>query len=420
MNTQNSPALRIGIADTATSSSQRSVPQLMREARSQPTPVTDQPLLLLLLPPLILTSTPLQHLNSLLHYSNIIMSAPLVILLLINGLTATEMTASLDKLKSQTKNIGTHARREFFYTGYTYINSQLTKTCGTSKIYSLVGYHCNEGEEGSLIADEFDDRQKKMIDPLKSTMTLMGGRKIKASADDDDDKGKPEYFIPFFDDDAQAAYDDLTSGEEVITLSTSSGVMIQTKNKKRLCRATVGSSNKGIKDLLEFVGGLKANDPLTAINWEGSHLPPVVNSYNVILTGAWPSGIVDKLPTTIGHCNSTSSDEIYEAFLARRNDFLLAKACALIDRHLVDVQKGTGNLIYTSSPKDAGTALRNALLKTVYVSESKKKFIDNVKLAGGVELNIIQEGGSGADAIKFNEYGGLVFELFFRTDLSVF
>ena len=58
-------------------------------------------------------------------------------------------------------------------------------------------------------------------------------------------------------------------------------------------------------------------------------------------------------------------------------------------------------------------------MKKVYVHQSKTKFIEGVKADGdGIELNIIT--GDINESLPFFQYGGIVFELFYRTDLSIF
>ena len=51
----------------------------------------------------------------------------------------------------------------------------------------------------------------------------------------------------------------------------------------------------------------------------------------------------------------------------------------------------------------------------VYVHESMKKFVDRVRADGQVEMIVIC--GDVADS-DFGRYGSLVFELFYRLDLS--
>jgi hypothetical protein len=58
-------------------------------------------------------------------------------------------------------------------------------------------------------------------------------------------------------------------------------------------------------------------------------------------------------------------------------------------------------------------------MKRAFVHESKKAFIAKVQRDGEVELNIIR--GDLTEMGDFSELaGGIVFELFYRMDLSVF
>ena len=62
-------------------------------------------------------------------------------------------------------------------------------------------------------------------------------------------------------------------------------------------------------------------------------------------------------------------------------------------------------------------AYKTALMKKVYVHESMAKFINKVREDGAVELAVIK----GDDAGKmgaFAEYGKIVFEMFYRVDLT--
>ena len=62
-------------------------------------------------------------------------------------------------------------------------------------------------------------------------------------------------------------------------------------------------------------------------------------------------------------------------------------------------------------------AYKTALMKKVYVHESMTKFINKVREDGAVELAVIK----GDDAGKmgaFAEYGKIVFEMFYRVDLT--
>ena len=113
--------------------------------------------------------------------------------------------------------------------------------------------------------------------------------------------------------------------------------------------------------------------------------------------------------------NTTSSTEIYDYFLQRRNRALVADADKLLAQMLADVGKGLVAQVYAASQKDCVAAYKNALMKRVYAHESMRKFIDRARKDGQVELHVIRGDVSDTD---FGRYGSLVFELFYRLDLS--
>ena len=87
----------------------------------------------------------------------------------------------------------------------------------------------------------------------------------------------------------------------------------------------------------------------------------------------------------------------------------------LIGQMLADIGKGLVPLISASSTKEAACAYKNALMKRIYVHESFGKFIDRARKDGGVELHVIR---GDVDKSEFGKYGKIVFEMFYRVDLS--
>ena len=57
-------------------------------------------------------------------------------------------------------------------------------------------------------------------------------------------------------------------------------------------------------------------------------------------------------------------------------------------------------------------------MKKVYVSGSKTKFINSVKADGG-DVEIFVVSGDTKDT-RFEKYGGIVAEMFYRADLSIY
>ena len=91
----------------------------------------------------------------------------------------------------------------------------------------------------------------------------------------------------------------------------------------------------------------------------------------------------------------------YEAFLARKNTFLVSEADKLLFQMAADGGKGLVPMI-GHGQKHCVVAYKNALMRKVYVHESMKKFIDRAKADGSVELHIIR-----GEVLPQGEYGDL-------------
>eukprot|EP00977_Amphora_coffeiformis_P029218 scaffold39498_cov267-Amphora_coffeaeformis.AAC.1 len=259
------------------------------------------------------------------------------------------------------------------------------------KLYGLVKYYTTTTDDsvvgpGRTEYEPFTKRQKALV----QTPRCMMGRHIKLVVDanednnDANDTSGKEFFMPWFGDEAQAAYDDITAGEPCISLDSDRGVFISTRIKRKHCANLPGTVLKSLDNLLEYIQhGLQPDNPLPSIAWD-AHAPPTVNSYNVILTGVWPTTITHHLDTAVAmHTNTTSMHEIYDAFEQRRNTFYITQAETLITKMLTEIAKSSGDnntaSVHSGSMKDLATARRNALLKRVYIDASKHKFIQNVR-----------------------------------------
>ena len=146
-----------------------------------------------------------------------------------------------------------------------------------------------------------------------------------------------------------------------------------------------------------------------------ANAPVATNAYNVLLAGPASNKLSAELPERVGTCISCSNSDVYDAFLQRRNAHLVGEAGRLIAQMLTDVSKGLTPIISASSQKECIVAYKNSLMKKVFVHESMKKFVDRVRKDGQVELHVITGDVSGTE---FGKYGSLVFELFYRVDLS--
>eukprot|EP00605_Chrysophyceae_sp_TOSAG23-4_P000283 GSChrysophyteH1.ASY1.ANO1.328.1 assembled CDS len=314
----------------------------------------------------------------------------LKLLLLSNGLEAVDFVAVIENLKNESKNVGTHKR-----------------------LYAFLKYSVHEGE-GHVEIVELTKRQKGLV---TGSCDIVGVKKHRPDADGDKKAasggGRSSWCAVWSEDDAQSAWEDLTRAEPCIYL-TNDGVFVCTKYKKAQCKAYGASPLKSLKDLEKAVADV--GPTLRSISFTGND-PPSVLPYNLIVCGA-PSAVNAALPATLGSCDNSSSIEVYSKFVERRCAHMLEEAGKMIGQMHTDMARNLQPIIYASSMKDAGTARKNSLMKKVFVHESKTKFIDGVKADNEVEMFVIS--GDIDESKDFYKYGGIVFELFYRADLSVF
>eukprot|EP00035_Acanthoeca_spectabilis_P001143 m.78087 g.78087 ORF g.78087 m.78087 type:complete len:339 (+) comp10655_c0_seq2:257-1273(+) len=327
----------------------------------------------------------------------------LLVLVLVNGLEAAAVTEVLNTLKNESKKVGTHKRRELFWEAY---GALITKSGSLQgRVHAML--ECRDNPDGANVVEviELTKRQKGLI---TSGGVEILGRKLRPQ---DDPAGKG-WAMAWSELDAQPALDDLMTGEPCIYV-TPDAVFVSTRLKRVLCQ-NQSSALKTVKEIEKLMGELSPNKPLKSVAFHGSD-PPAINAYNFIVAGQLNVG--DQLPANVGHINSTSANDIYDYFLERRNTNLVAEAEKLIAQMLSDVGKGAVPLISASSKKDAAVAYKNGLMKKVYVHESMAKFVKRVAEDGQVELHVIRGDVSGT---QFAEYGSLVFEQYYRVDLTTF
>ncbi len=331
----------------------------------------------------------------------------LMMLVLCNGLAADDLVSVLESLRADSKKASSHKRRELYWEGYGAMVNCLSSVEG--KAYCFLKYTVFEGE-GTAEYVELTKRQKGLV---------TGGCDILARKNrpDSDEKksvaGGGPWAASWGEDEAKSAYEDICTAEPVIYLSND-GVYVSTKHKRVQCKSYSSSPLKSLKDIEKAVSEIAPT--LRSISFSGNDVPSIL-PYNVIVSDV-SSAVAATLPSTIGFVNSTSTTEIYEGFIQRRSDHFLAEAEKMIASMLTDVAKSLVPLVCCASMKDAGIARKNSLMKKVYVHESKTKFIEGIKADGDVELHVIS--GEPDDSKVFYQYGGIVFELFYRTDLGVF
>jgi hypothetical protein len=322
------------------------------------------------------------------------------------------MSDLLEEVKSQSKSVGTHERRELYWHAYSKL-VKLSASALDEQVSGFLAFHLadedgNDPANGTVSYLPATKRQRGLL----GSITIMG-KKFKSI---DPDSDPSQWIMAWFDDDAQRAYDDIMDGEPVVYLSQDmDGVFIGTLLKRRKCRSAPSSALKKPEDVDAFKETLLPDNPLQSLSWVRND-PVELNAYNFILAGKVAKTITDK--NIYPHVASASTNEIYACFEAQRNMHFLSEAERLIAMMLTDIAKGEANPICNVTVKLAGIARKNGLLKTLYVDSSKQKLINAVKEdASGVEMYVIQ----GAESSHpFMEYGGAVFELHYRADLSIF
>mmetsp|Transcript_15216 Transcript_15216/g.40844 ORF Transcript_15216/g.40844 Transcript_15216/m.40844 type:complete len:340 (+) Transcript_15216:125-1144(+) len=333
-------------------------------------------------------------------------SRELLVLVLSAGMAGAELAATIEKLKSSSKSCGSHKRRQLLWDAYT---KMAVKANGIDAgTYAFLKYSADTKEDnpdGVAEIVELTKRQKGLVSG--GSVEIMGP-KFKPP----DDAASKSFCFAWGEEAAQTAWSDLMFGEPCVYITPDS-VFVGTRHKRALCKST-GAPLKTAKDVEKFVAELKPNAPLRTVSFAGNE-PPTVNEYNVILAGAFK--LDAALPSSVGHINTTSCDEIYDYFLRRKNDDLVAQANKLIAQMLADVGKGLTPIISAASTKEAAIAYKSGLMKRVFVHESMKKFIDRARADGSVELNVIT-GDDDAKLGDFAAYGKICFEMFYRVDLS--
>ena len=332
----------------------------------------------------------------------------LQLLVLSAGVSGGELAAILEGLKEKSKAASTHKRRELYWDAYGQMVSKTSSIDGAA--FCFLTYKATaDGDDGKVELVELTKRQRGLVGGQVEFL----GHKIKPPGPD----GKPDpmaktWALAFSEEDAATAWDDINHGEPAIVIGAD-GVYVSTQYKRVQCKGLSGLPKTG-KEAEALVAELAPDKPLRSISFAGNE-PPSVNAYNVLLAGA--SKIEKELPPTIGHVGTASNNEVYAAFIQRKNGYLVGEANKLLAQLNADVGKGLQPIISTGQ-KHCVVAYKNALMRKVYVHESMKKFIDRAKADGSVELHVIR--GEIDPQSMFAQYGNLVFELFYRCDLDSF
>lgn len=326
----------------------------------------------------------------------------MLVLILSNGMPGSDLTAVIEGLKNSSKSIGTHKRRELYWQAYTKMSTKAS-SLASEPCFLVFRAPANDVGDGDVEIVELTKRQRGLL----GSCDVMG-HKLKAP----ENPTSKSWCIAWSEEEAQIVWDDLMGAEPCIYI-TSDGVYVGTRYKRVLCKGLSGPL-KAVNDVNKLVAELAPDKPLRSISFVGND-PPAINGYNIFLAGS--SSLGPTLPATIGHVASNSTSEIYDYFLERRNMHYCNEAGKLIAQMLADTGKGLMPIVYSSSTKEASIAYKNALMKRVFVHESSKKFIDRARADGQVELVVIS---GDVENTEFGKYGKLVFELFYRVDLTTF
>jgi hypothetical protein len=331
------------------------------------------------------------------------MAAPsesLAVLVLSAGMSYADLALTLDKLKESSKSCGTHKARQVLWAAYTKLSNKISGSEGPA--FCFLKYSCaaEAPEDGSAEMVELSKRQRGLV---SGGCDLMG-HKVKPP-----EEGKG-WCMLWSDDEAQAALDDLMESEPCIYVAAE-GVYVGTRFKRALCKA-LSAPLKAAKDVEKLVAELAPEKPLKSISFT-ANAPPAVTEYNVLVAGP----PVDGLPASIGHVPSASPQDVYAAFVERRNGHELLCASRLIGAMLADQGKKLGVLVSAGNQQEAAIAYKNGLMKKVYVHERFTKFVDRLAADGQVELHVIR---GDVEKTEFGQYGGLVFELYYRDALAPF
>ena len=328
----------------------------------------------------------------------------LLVLVLAFGIDAGDAAAVLEALKSQSKSISSHKGRQLYWEAYSKFISRTSSMEGSANCFLRFTAVPGKEAEGTVEVINLTKRQRGL---LNSGLDVMG-KKHKSP-----ENPQPRAFVMTWGEDgeAQRAWEDLQNAEPCIYVAAD-GVYVGTRLKRLQCKA-LSNAPKTVKDAEALVASLAPDAPLRSINFNGTSSPPACNGYNTFMTCA--GKLAAELPANIGYIGATSCEEIYDYFSARRNEHLVAEAGKLIGQMIADVNKGLQPLIVAASTKDAAVAYKCGLMKRVYVHESFDKFINVAKRDGAVEVWVVR---GNVDESEFGRHGKIVFELFYRCDLS--
>ena len=329
----------------------------------------------------------------------------LLTLVLNCGMSSDDLASTLEKLREQSKSIGSHKKRSALWDCYTKMASKANNLAdGTFCFFKYSTDTSKDDTEGDVEVVELTKRQKGMVNG--GGVELMGPR-FKPP----EDPSSKTVAYAWMEGAAQTAWDDLMHGEPCIYITPSP------------CGSVPGTS----APCARRPGRRSRRLRMSKSWWRSSsriaaplRLFPRKRAARRERVQHLPRGFV-QARRTVADDDRFGQHDVHQRDVRllpqRKNMSNIDEANKLISQMLADVGKGLTPLICASSTKEASVAYKSALMKKIYLHESMKKFIAKAKEDGQVEVCVIK----GEDESKmgaFAQYGKLVFEMFYRCDLT--
>ena len=192
----------------------------------------------------------------------------LLVTVLCSGMTGSELALTLEALKTSSKSISSHKRRELYWEAYGALIAKTSTIDGAA--YCFLLYRATPDGDGSAEIVDLTKRQRGLV----SGGCEFLGHKHKPLLDGKPDASSKAWCLAFCEEEAQPAYDDLLSGEPCIYI-TADSVFVGTRYKRVQCK-TLSAPTKTVKDVEALISELAPDKPLRSISFGGNE-PPVVN-----------------------------------------------------------------------------------------------------------------------------------------------
>ena len=164
----------------------------------------------------------------------------LQILVLSIGMSGAELAATLESLKEKSKQASTHKRRELYWQAY---GQMIAKTSSIEgQAFCFLTYKATaDGEDATVELIELTKRQRGLVG---GQVEFLGHKSKPIGADGKPDPMAKTWALAFSEEDAAAAWDDITTGEPCIQISAD-GVYVATRFKRVQCKGLSGLPKSG-------------------------------------------------------------------------------------------------------------------------------------------------------------------------------